>query len=487
MGLAFIPLYIKYLGIEAYGVIGLFAVLQTSLALLDMGMAPTLGREMARFTGGSQSNEGLRDLLRSIEIIGMGVAILIATLVVTGSHWIAKSWLDAETMPDGEIAQALAIMGMVIALRFIESLYRSAILGLQRQVLLNVVTSIMSTLRWGGAACVIIWYSPSILAFVIWQGLVSGVMVVMLALATYASIPAGKRSGRFSLDALRQNWRFACGMVGITVLTVLLTQVDKILLSRLLPLADYGHYSLAVVVAGSVYMFINPITQAFYPRICSLHARQDNAALTATYHSGAQLVSVLSGSMAIVLILFPYPLLTLWTQDPVLAAKAAPLLSLLMLGNFMNGLMYIPHHTQLAFGWTRLALWSNLIAVTIILPSILWVVPRHGAEGAAWAWVGLNAGYVLISIHFMHRKILKDEKCRWYREDVILPLGSAAAIVLPLKWVMPEPQTALGQAGLLLLASALVLLAAVLAAGRTRRQILVNLKPRRRDLALPPQ
>ena len=50
MGLAFIPLYIKYLGIEAYGLIGLFALLQAWLSLLDMGMTPTLGREMARFT-----------------------------------------------------------------------------------------------------------------------------------------------------------------------------------------------------------------------------------------------------------------------------------------------------------------------------------------------------------------------------------------------------------------------------------------------------
>ena len=34
MGLAFVPLYIKYLGIEAYGLIGLFAVMQAWLSLL---------------------------------------------------------------------------------------------------------------------------------------------------------------------------------------------------------------------------------------------------------------------------------------------------------------------------------------------------------------------------------------------------------------------------------------------------------------------
>ena len=53
LGLAFIPLYIKYLGVEAYGLIGIFAILQAWLGLLDMGMKPALGREMARFTGGA--------------------------------------------------------------------------------------------------------------------------------------------------------------------------------------------------------------------------------------------------------------------------------------------------------------------------------------------------------------------------------------------------------------------------------------------------
>ena len=53
MQLAFIPFYIKYLGMEAYGLIGFFAMLQAGLALLDMGMTPTLNREMARYKAGT--------------------------------------------------------------------------------------------------------------------------------------------------------------------------------------------------------------------------------------------------------------------------------------------------------------------------------------------------------------------------------------------------------------------------------------------------
>ena len=90
MGIAFLPLYIKYLGIEAFDLIGLFAVLSAALAILDMGMKPTLGREMARFTGGDHDTQAIRDLLRSIEWIGIGIAILITSVITLGSNWLAS-------------------------------------------------------------------------------------------------------------------------------------------------------------------------------------------------------------------------------------------------------------------------------------------------------------------------------------------------------------------------------------------------------------
>ena len=69
MGLAFVPVCIRYLGIEAFGLVGLFAVMQAWLTLLDVGMTPTLGREMARYSSGAHSAQSIRDLLRSLEFV----------------------------------------------------------------------------------------------------------------------------------------------------------------------------------------------------------------------------------------------------------------------------------------------------------------------------------------------------------------------------------------------------------------------------------
>ena len=430
MSLAFIPLYIKYLGIEAYGLIGIFALIQAWLAILDMGMTPVLSREMSRFIGGAHNAQSIRDLLRSIEVIGFCAAILMALVIWAASGWLASGWLRAEKLPVEAVAQAFTVMGIVAALRFFEGIYRSCIIGLQRQVFLNVISSVMATLRGGGAVAILVWISPSIKAFFIWQGMISIFTVWVLAIATYHALPSAERAGHFSLVALRKVGRFAGGMVGITLLALLLTQVDKILLSKLLTLSDFGYYTLAAVVAGALYMLAGPIGQAWFPRLSELHARNDEVGLIKNYHQGAQLVTVIMGSAAIVLIVFAETILQLWTQDAELAHHTAMLVSLLAVGNLLNGMMAMPYQVQIAYGWTGFAVRVNIVAVLVIVPAILWVTPRYGAEGAAWVWVSLNAGYVLISIHFMHKKILSAEKWRWYVNDIIYPLLLATLMAL---------------------------------------------------------
>lgn len=476
MGLAFIPLYIKYLGIEAYGLIGLFAVLQAWLGLLDMGMTPALGREMARFTGGSHSAQSIRDLLRSIETLAVGSALLIAGGVALGSNWIATSWLKADALPTAVVAQAFAVMGVVTALRFVEGIYRSSIVGLQRQVLFNAVNSAMATLRGLGAVGILAWVSPTIEAFFLWQGVVSIATLTILAATTYANLPRSDRGGRFSLAALRGVWRFAGGMVGITLLALLLTQVDKILLSKLLTLKEFGYYTLAATVASALYMLIGPITQAFYPKFCELHARDDIVALADCYHKGAQLVSVIAGSAAIVLIFFAETFLRLWTQDGELAGLVAMLVSLLVLGNMLNGLMWIPYQMQLAHAWTRFGIYVNTIAVLFIVPAILWAVPRYGAVGAAWVWVALNAGYCVFAVQFMYRRIMTAEKWRWYGQDVLAPLLAAGLVVGTIKvfW-WPVQDTAIAQITVLATTAIAALSASTLASQHVRQQVLISL------------
>ena len=480
MGLAFVPLYIKYLGIEAYALIGLFAMLQAWLSILDIGMTPTLGREMARFTGGSHSAQSIRDLLRSIEFIAFSIAVLIAVVVAFGAEWIANNWLQVQALPNEVVAEAFVVMGLVLALRFVEGIYRSSIIGLQRQVLFNAINSALATMRGLGSVAILVWVSPTIQAFFLWQAILSIVTLVILAFITYSTLPTVRYTAKFSIIELRGVWRFAGGVFGITFLALLLTQIDKVLLSKLLTLSDYGYYTLAATVAGALFMLISPITQAWYPRFCELHARDEEDVFAEAYHKSAQLVSVFAGSAAVVLIMFAETFLKIWTQDLELSERVAPLLRLLMLGNLLNGLMWVPYQAQLAYGWTSLSIRANIAAVAIIVPAILWVTPRYGMEGAAWVWVGLNTGYFLLATQFIHRRILVHEKWLWYKDDVLIPLIAAVVMSYCFKTVWGEESGFYNQLTLLILASITTFCTAIFFAPKIRYHLIYKIKELKR-------
>lgn len=430
MGLAFVPIYIKYLGVEAYGLIGFYAVLQAWLTLFDMGITQTLNREMARFTAGVHTPQSIHNLLRSLELISAGLALLMFLLVWLSSSYIATHWLNAQKLSNDEVATAIALMGFVIALRFIEGIYKGALLGLQKQIAVNMVSVVIATMRYGGVVAVLAWYAKSIKVFFMWQAFSSIISLVLLVYLVYHTLPKPNKVAKFSKQAISEVWRFASGMLGITFLALLLTQVDKILLSKLITLESYGYYTLAATVAGGLALIAAPTTQAIYPKMVEYVAQEKAQELTNLYHQGAQLISVLIAPVAIMLIFFGQDIVYLWSGDVNLAVKTAPILLPLTLGSFLNCLVWMPYQLQLAHGWTSLGIKINAIAVTLLIPAIFLVTPHFGAVGAAWVWALLNLGYITIGMHYMYKKLLPEEEWSWYWRDVLKQLLSAIIVVV---------------------------------------------------------
>lgn len=461
MNIAFVPTYIDYLGVEAYGLIGFFVTLQTCLTLLDMGMAPTLNRETALYTSGTRSLESFGNLLRTIEILCFAVVGLIALTIHAVSAQIASSWIQRNQLSIATVTNSLSIMGLVISLRLGEGIYRSALLGLQKQVWFNAMSAAFATLRYGGVVAVLAWISPTIEAFFIWQVIVSFGSLIALAISVYQALPRSSIRSKFSRESLQGIWRFAGGMMGISVLSLLLTQLDKLLLSRFVALEDFGYYTLAAMVAATIYLVIGPVTQAVYPRLVQLCASGNRSGLTSLYHDSAQWVTVITAPVLVLLSLHAESVLFVWSGNLELARNVAPVLTILSVGAFLNGLMHMPYQLQLSHGWVGFALRVNIVAVTCMVPAILWSVSRYGTLGAAYCWLVLNAGYALVAIQFMHRRLLSQEKWQWYFHDVLFPIAGAfscAVALLPFR-----PDTMMDRMGwliYLLATGALTLLAA---------------------------
>ena len=477
-GFLFIPLYVRYLGVEAYGLVALFAALNVWLSLLDLGMTPALGREMSRSTAGVVEPEATRDLLRSLEWLALAAAVLVNAITAASARWIAEDWLRTENLDSDVVSQSVLMMGLVGSLRLIEGIYRSSLIGLQQQVLYNVVNGAAVALRAFGSLAVLAWVSPTVPAFLIWQGVVSLVSVASLAATTYSQLPPASRGGRFSPHAVSQVRKFAGGMALIAILSVALTQIDKLILSRLLGLREFATYSMATAVAWALALLIGPIAITAYPRLCGQAARGDMTEFAKTFHRAAQAVTVVAGSVGVVLVALAPSIVLLWTHDDALTQAISPIVRWLAVGTIFNCLVTIPYHAQLATGWTSLTVRVNTVAVLVIIPTMIAIVPHYGAIGAAWSWAALNAAYFLFSAQLMFRRILIGERKRWYWSDTIWPLAAGFATVCILMWLWPNPQPMIERALRLAALTLATITAAALAAPEVRR-IVANLLVRR--------
>ncbi|NWG14897.1 MAG: oligosaccharide flippase family protein [Acidobacteria bacterium] len=392
--------------------------------------------------------------MRTLEVPYWIVGVFIVVIVILAAPFIAFHWVNVRELSPQTVQQAVMIMGLCLTFQWPTSFYTGALMGLQRQVLLNVLNSVMATFRGLGAVIVLWLVSPTVLAFFSWQILSSALQTGLIAFFLWRNLPKAPDSPHFRGDLLLNIWRFAAGVTGITVMATLLTQTDKIILSRMLPLKTFGYYTLASTVAMTLYRFFGPVFSAVYPRFTNLIALRDEEGIKALYHKSAQLVSVIVLPAAIVLALFSKEILLLWTQDAATAENTYLLVSLLVIGTALNGLMNIPYALQLASGWTSLAFCVNIVSVAVLVPLMIMLTKLFGTPGAASVWVILNGGYVLFAIQLMHRRLLRREMRRWYLDDVGLPLGAALIGAGLGRWLISNQMPTL-----LLLMSLVVILA----------------------------
>lgn len=473
--LAFVPLYVSYLGIEAYGLIGVFTALLALFALLDLGLSTTLNRELAKHSADAGAASRARDLVRTLEALYWPVALLIGIGVALAAPYIARDWISVNHLDVAAVQRSVMLMGLTIALQWPASLYAGGLMGLQHQVLLGGINAGVATLRAVGAVLVLAHYAATIEAFFWWQAAASAVQTAATGATLWRSLPRGGTAPHFRRRILIEVWRLAAGMAAISALAVILTQLDKVILVKLLPLNEFGYYSLAWTLATGMYFLIGPLYSALFPRFTQLVAQRDDADLRRTYQKGCQWMSVILLPVAVVIALFSAELMYLWTGDALLAERSHVLLSLLITGTALNGLMSLPMALQLAYGWTRLGVLTNLVAVFALVPLIFFLTTRFGAAGGASAWVMLNGAYVLLAVPLMHRRILRGEQWHWFGTDVGLPLIAALAAAGSCKWLFEilggQELSRLGMLASLLAAGLLTAGAAAAAAPAVRSSL----------------
>jgi O-antigen/teichoic acid export membrane protein len=455
ISLAFVPIYVHVLGIEAYGLVAVFTTLRNLFLALDLGLTTTLNRELARRHAGDAGDA--RNLVRTLESLYWLLAALIVLLCAVLSPWIARGFVHAESLSQERVIGVLRLMGVVIGFEWLLSFYAGGLMGLHRQVLYNVCYAALSTLRYAGVLPLLFFVSPTVEVFFAWQAGVGVLGAAVIGRALWRSLPAGP-SPRFQARIVRSVWHFAAGMSAVSLTGLVVGQLDRVVVARLVSLSDLGYYGLGLTFAGLLFGFINPIYSAVFPRLSTSVAQGDVVSLAAQYHRGCQLMSVAVLPAGAVICLFSSEILQLWTRDATAVERTWPLLSVMAVSTSLNGLLTVPYALLLAHGHTRISLYTHVIAIVGLTPLIVWATLRYGILGASVGWAVYNLLSLTIGMVFVHRLFLQTEGWRWFRDDVGRPGAVAMLAVAAGRLIVPPtlPAEALAAALVSILALATV-------------------------------
>jgi O-antigen/teichoic acid export membrane protein len=475
VGIGMVPLYLRYMGIEAYGLVGLFVMLQAWFQLLDLGLTPTISRETARYAGGAGDGNRLRRLMRVLEALFVTIAIVGAGALAAAAAPIARQWLNVRQLPLAEVEQAVQLMAVLVALRWVCGLYRGAISGFERLVWLAGFNALAATARFVLVLPYFWIVGASATDFFRYQLAVAALEFTVLVIYTYRLLPKATGPSTVSWSSLHSTLKFSLGIAFTSSIWVFVTQTDKLILSKLLPLGDYAHFTLAVLMASGVQLLGAPIGAAVLPRLTRLCAEADEVGLLRLYRSATQLVGVLTIPASLVLACFARQVVWAWTGDPHIAEQAAPVLTLYALGNGILALATLPYQLQFAKGDLKLHIIGHILFVVLLIPALIVATLRWGMVGAGYAWLAANVAYFVGWVPRIHRRFFKGLHTQWLLRDLGPIIACAASGALLTYFALETSSGRLAALAHVGIASTVILTLAALGSSSVRATIQMKL------------
>ena len=438
LSLLFTPLYIYYLSIEAYGIIGFFASLMVFLNFLDLGMGQTVNREMAKFHKDSSQVNYVNELVFSLQAIYIAIGVLCACLIVLIAPILATRWFNAEHISAHTLTYAFVILGITIACRWPYSFFSAALRGMHLQVLLNSNEIFWNILKSVGSLVVLKYFSGTLISFLWYQCAVVLLQTLSTIFLCWRFIEKPERRPHFNSSILRSLRGYIASMGIASILVALIFQLDKIILSKTLQGVDYGYYVLSNNLALTLFIVSTPVAITLFPHFTRfLHNNKINE-LGKEFHKYTRILSVTLLPVFIMLCFFTPELLWIWTKNQAIIDHTTLLVRIMLIGAVLDAYMVVPNTLLLAASKTRFILIVHAIALCIMVPATYLLSIHFGAIGGAVSVAFILGGYFIFSAPFVFKYCLPGHFIQWIWNDIVkiaMPLLAVAATV---RWFLPQ-------------------------------------------------
>lgn len=392
--LIMLPVYITQLGVTQWGAISLAFMTQSLMAIVDSGLSQALTREFA-----SRSRD-LYDLRRTYttSVISNIIAVCLISVIAIGIIEIIKILLPSSTTLKYD---AWLYGALLFCTSSISSVSRSLLIAMEKQVLVSGI-NIFFTISKHSVAFILIHEYKTIESFFICHIAAHGIESAARFVVAHRRLKP--ETYIFDQSIFKKIKRFLFGISIAVIVGALTFNLERLIVSSMVSLEQFGIYSVAVTLGTGVIQLIYPITQAFFPDLM-----QKNTIET------KRIVLRLIASVTFVLIIcwafygvYGESLLTLYLKGAD-ATIIFPLLTIYLVGSSINFFWNIAQLIVMKEGNHRLIVntsMANLMVVGLITPIIL---ERNGITFVPYIFVVTNIVGLMMAATFTVGS-LKSEK-----------------------------------------------------------------------------
>jgi O-antigen/teichoic acid export membrane protein len=304
------------------------------------------------------------------------------------------------------------VLGISSLIAIPRAFYISALRGLQKMEFNNLIDvgasalqqfgTILVLLRGGGLPEVAGWFAACFVS-----SLLAYILVVSHFFSPAASVP------RLSIEVMRRNFRYTSRMASSSLLAMVHTQSDKVIISKLLPLASFGYYTLAYGAVSKGAVMTTSIAQAALPSLSDLFKSGTREALMTQYRKLQDLISFLTVPIFAGIFFAELPVFTYVLNAEVARMLLWPI-AFLCVGFCMNASLNAPFVFSLAVGRPDIAARLNFYGLFVVLPVTGLLVYRFGLAGAGFSWIFYHVFALPYQVSRTCSECLHIPAWRWY-------------------------------------------------------------------------
>ena len=381
LGLVCIPLLVRALGPERFGLLAFAWTLVGSFSPFDLGVGRALTQALAARAGRAEEDDSPA-LVWSAAWLLLALGALGGAAVWVAAPAIAGRWLNVSPGLVPEAVRAFRLLAVAVPLTVVTS-------GLRGVLEAGQAFRAASALR---VPLALFTFVGPLAVHPLHPGLVPAVAVVVAGRLVVCALHAGQVLGRYPAlrrpravraGALREFAGAAGWMTVSTLSNPILVTGDRFVLGGALPVAAFAQYAAVTEAASKLGLVGSVLQPVLLPAVAALRAG-DPARATRLVDRALRATALAALPPALVLVAFAPEVLAAWL-GPALSRGAAPLLQLLAVAYFVNTCAQIPFAALQGAGRADLPAKFHAVEVPLYL-GLLWAaVGQFGLLGAGAA------------------------------------------------------------------------------------------------------